>query len=61
MSVATGKGFLIGSDCHKEYVVGDTVEDPFKDTTGPSIDILIKLMSMISIIFASLILAIGIF
>ncbi|MDM0469562.1 sodium-translocating pyrophosphatase [Clostridium perfringens] len=50
-----------GSDCHKAAVVGDTVGDPFKDTTGPSIDILIKLMSMISIVFASLILAIGIF
>ncbi|EGT3614736.1 sodium-translocating pyrophosphatase [Clostridium perfringens] len=49
-----------GSDCHKAAVVGDTVGDPFKDTTGPSIDILIKLMSMISIVFASLILAIGI-
>ncbi|MCH1961651.1 sodium-translocating pyrophosphatase [Clostridium perfringens] len=50
-----------GSDCNKAAVVGDTVGDPFKDTTGPSIDILIKLMSMISIVFASLILAIGIF
>lgn len=49
-----------GSDCHKAAVVGDTVGDPFKDTTGPSIDILIKLMSMISIVFASLILTIGI-
>ena len=50
-----------GSDCHKAAVVGDTVGDPFKDTTGPSINILIKLMSMVSIVFASLILAIGIF
>lgn len=49
-----------GSDCHKAAIVGDTVGDPFKDTTGPSIDILIKLMSMISIVFASLILTIGI-
>lgn len=50
-----------GSKCHKAAVVGDTVGDPFKDTTGPSIDILIKLMSMISIVFASLILSLGIF
>ena len=44
-----------GSDCHKAAVVGDTVGDPFKDTSGPSINILIKLLSMVSIVFAALI------
>ena len=46
-----------GSDCHKAAVVGDTVGDPFKDTSGPSINILIKLTSMVSIVFAGLTLA----
>ena len=43
-----------GSDVHKATVVGDTVGDPFKDTSGPSLNILIKLMSMVSIVMAGL-------
>lgn len=43
-----------GSACHKAAVVGDTVGDPFKDTSGPSLNILIKLMSMVSIVMAGL-------
>ena len=46
-----------GSEQHKATVVGDTVGDPFKDTSGPSINILIKLTSMVSIVFAGLIVA----
>ena len=43
-----------GSECHRATVVGDTVGDPFKDTSGPSLNILIKLMSMVSIVMAGL-------
>ncbi len=44
-----------GSDAHKASIVGDTVGDPFKDTSGPSLNILIKLMSMVSVVFAGLV------
>lgn len=48
-----------GSECHKATVVGDTVGDPFKDTSGPSLNILIKLMSMVSIVMAGLTVALS--
>jgi len=53
--IETGKHGGKGSDAHKAGVVGDTVGDPFKDTSGPSLNILIKLVSVVSVVFAGLI------
>ena len=57
--IETGAHGGKGSDAHKAGVVGDTVGDPFKDTSGPSLNILIKLMSMVSIVVAGLIVKFG--
>ncbi len=53
--IETGKHGGKGTDAHKAAVIGDTVGDPFKDTSGPSLNILIKLMSMVSVVFAGLV------
>jgi inorganic pyrophosphatase/K(+)-stimulated pyrophosphate-energized sodium pump len=57
--IETGQFGGKGSDAHKAGVVGDTVGDPFKDTSGPSLNILIKLMSMVSVVFAGLVVKFG--
>ena len=57
--IETGKFGGKGSDSHKAGVVGDTVGDPFKDTSGPALNILIKLVSVVSVVFAALIVKVG--
>ena len=57
--IETGEVGGKGSDSHKAGVVGDTVGDPFKDTSGPALNILIKLVSVVSVVFAALIVKVG--